>query len=337
MKLRIAIVAPPWYEIPPASYGGVERVCASLVDGLVERGHDVTLIAAGRNHTRGEFVRTVAIPPGEGGDFESLTEVIHAARAQQALDELKVDVVHDHSVAGPLAASARRAPTVLPAHMPLAGEESWVEYYRAIVANVSLVALSEAQRRAAPGLRWAGLVPNGVDVGQFPFRADKDEYVLYLGRISATKGVDLALAAARTAGRRLVIAGKGTIPSEHEYFEHEIRPQLGDCVDWVGEVSGQQKVDLLARARCLIFPIRWQEPFGLVLLEAMACGTPVVALGHGAVAEVVDDGRTGFVCQRPSELADAINDVSRLDATDCREHVRRHFSVERMVDGYEAV
>ena len=335
--LRVAIIAPPWYEIPPASYGGIERVCASLVDALVERGNDVTLIAAGSNHTRGSFVRTIETPPGEGGELQSLTEVIHAALASRTVDELHVDVVHDHSVAGPLAAKARRAPTVVTAHMPAAGPESWAEYYRALGANVSLVALSDAQRRAAPDLRWGARVPNGIQVNRFPFRADKDDYVLYLGRISTTKGVDLAIDAARTAGRRLVLAGKGTLPLEEQYFEREIRPRLGDGVEWVGEVSGQNKLDLLARARCLLFPIRWQEPFGLVLLEAMACGTPVVALGEGAVLEIVEDGRSGLVCRHASELAGAIEEVGRLRAGDCRAHVVRNFSVERMAERYEAV
>jgi glycosyltransferase involved in cell wall biosynthesis len=299
-------------------------VCASLVDALVERGNDVTLIAAGRNHTRGRFVQTVETPPGEGGDFASLTEVIHAARAVRALDNLEVDVVHDHSLAGPLTAKAHRAPTVVTAHMPVAGPESWAEYYAAIGENVSLVALSDAQQHAAPHLRWAAVVPNGIEVDQFPFRQDKDEYVLYLGRISTTKGIEL------------VIAGKGTIPSEHRYFEQRILPQLGDRVEWVGEVSGQRKLDLLARARCLVFPIRWQEPFGLVLLEAMACGTPIVALGEGAVPEIVEDGRTGILCQDPAELAAGINAASRLSARECRAHVRHHFSAKRMAERYEA-
>jgi glycosyltransferase involved in cell wall biosynthesis len=336
-RLRVAVVAPPWYEIPPDTYGGVERVCSLLVDGLVDLGHDVTLIASGRNHTRGRFVQTLEHPPGEGGDLESLTDVLHAARALEAIDQLDVDVAHDHSLAGPLTARARAAPTVVTAHMPVAGPESRLDYFEAIGRDVSLVALSESQRLDAPHLPWVGVVPNGIEIERHPFRESKDDYVLYLGRISATKGVEHAIRAARDAGRRLLIAGKGTLPFEERYFENEIAPALDDRVEWVGEVGGDRKLDLLAGARCLIFPVRWREPFGLVLLEAMACGTPVVALAEGAVPEVVEDGRTGILCRDPSDLPAAIERSGDLDPYECRAHVARRFTARGMAERYEAV
>jgi glycosyltransferase involved in cell wall biosynthesis len=335
-RLRVAIVAPPWYEVPPQSYGGIERVCAVLVDRLVDLGHDETLIAAGRSHTRARFVQTLEHAPGEGGDLESLTDVLHTARALEAIDRLGVDVVHDHSLAGPLGARRRAAPTVVTVHMPLAGPESRLDYFEAIGLDVSLVALSEAQRRDAPHLPWAAVVPNGVEVEGLRFRETKDDYVLYLGRISPNKGVEQAIKAARDAGRRLVIAGRGTIPVEERYFENEIVPAFGDRVEWAGEVSGQRKLDLLAGARCLIFPVRWREPFGLVLLEAMASGTPVVALAEGAVPEIVEDGRTGILCRDPSELSAAIEGVGDLDPRECRAHVENRFSARAMAERYDA-
>jgi glycosyltransferase involved in cell wall biosynthesis len=330
-------VAPPWYEIPPQAYGGIERVCATLVNRLVDRGHEVTLIAAGRNHTRAGFVQTIEEPPGEGGDLESLTDVLHAARAIEAIEELGVDVVHDHCLAGPLGARSRNAPTVVTAHMPVAGPESRLDYFEAIGAQVSMVAISESQMRDAPQLPWVAVVPNGIEIEEFPFRAKKGGYVLYLGRISPNKGVDLAIRASRDTGRRLVIAGKGTLPLEDRYFKEEIAPELGERVTWVEEVSGARKLELLAGAGCLIFPVRWREPFGLVLLEAMACGTPVVALAEGGVAEIVDDGRTGVLVGHPSGLPNAIERAIDLDPHECRVHVARHFTAQRMAEGYESV
>jgi glycosyltransferase involved in cell wall biosynthesis len=335
--LRIAVVAPPFYELPPDGYGGIERVCWSLAEGLVDRGHDVTLVGAGPSRTRARFVATFAEAQQEGVESETLTEVLHAARAAAALEELELDLVHDHTRAGLLGAAARRVPTLATVHAPVAGPESQAPLYEALSRWISLAALSEAQRRAAPGLPWAGTVPNGIAVDDFPFRADKQDFLLYLGRMSPQKGVHVAIRAAREAGRRLVIAGAPTIASERAYFEEQVRPSLGDGVEWVGEVAGEARTSLLARAACLLFPIAWDEPFGLVLVEALACGTPVVALRAGSVPEIVADGETGFVRDAPDELADAIRALASIDPARCRAVAAERFGVEAMVAGYEAL
>jgi glycosyltransferase involved in cell wall biosynthesis len=335
--LRLVVIAPPHYEIPPAFYGGAERICYLLVEGLIDRGHDVTLVATGPNHTRARFIRTLEQPCGEGTDADILNATIHVARALAALDQIPADVVHDHTLIGPLTGRYRAAPTVVTAHLPVAGPESQRDYLEVIGGWCSLVALTDAQRRHAPHLNWAGTVHNGISLQQHPFRAQKDDYVLYMGRVSRTKGIHTAIDAARAAGMRLVIAGKGTIVPEMTYFETEISPRLGGGVEWVGEVGGDQKHDLLARAQCLLFPVQWEEPFGLVLLEAMACGTPVVALRAGSVPEVVADGVSGFVCDEAAELPEAIGKAAALDPRACRDHVARHFTAERMVAGYEAL
>ena len=335
--LRIAIVAPPFYALPPAAYGGVERVCFWLADGLVDRGHDVTLVGAGDSPTRARFLPTFAEPQPEGSEAEATVEVLHAARTAAALARLDLDVVHDHTRAGPLTAAARPAPTLVTAHLPVAGPEQHAELYDAVGRLAALVAISEAQRRAAPHLNWVGTVPNGIPVGEYPFVAEKDDFVLYLGRMSAQKGVHLAIAAAREAGRRLVVAGSWTTPSERGYFERDVRPRVGEGVEWVGEVHGARRTELLSRAGCVLFPARWEEPFGLVLAEAAACGTPVVALRAGAVAEIVADGETGVVCESPSELAAAIDAATVLDPVRCRARAAARFVVERMVEGYEVI
>lgn len=335
--MRVAIVAPPYYEIPPTGYGGTERVCHLLVVGLLERGHEVTLIAAGGDHTDARFVSTFPETQVEGSESETTIELLHATRAAGALERLDVDVVHDHSRAGPLTAASRRTPTVATVHGPLTGADSQRELFAALSRSISLVAISDAQRRDAPELNWAGRVYNGIDVDAYPFRADKDDYVLCLGRTHPQKGVDLAIDAARAADRRIVVAGSWTIPAERAWFEEHIRPRIGPGVEWVGEVSGDAKRELLAGASCLVFPAQWAEPFGLAMVEAMACGTPVVGLRAGSVPEVVEDGRTGVVCDEPAELAAAIVAADEIDRGACRARVAEAFSAKRMVAGYEAV
>jgi glycosyltransferase involved in cell wall biosynthesis len=333
--LRIAMIAPPWFTVPPQGYGGVENMCADLVDGLVDRGHEVTLIGAGEAGTRaGRFLPTYAEPPS-GRLGEPLPEVLHTAAVARILADLDVDLVHDHTLAGPLMARGRGVPTVVTMHGPVADEPG--EYYRQLGDTVDLVAISRAQRRAAPDLSWLGTVYNAVDVESFPYRAAKEGFLLFLGRLHPDKGVHLAIDAARRAGLPIVVAGKCSEPLELEYFRTQIEPRLGSDVTIFGTADASAKRDLLSRAAALVFPILWDEPFGMVMIEAMACGTPVVALRRGSVPEVVVDGVTGVLCDDPGELPAAIAAARRLAPADCREHVRSRFDVDTMVAGYEAI
>jgi glycosyltransferase involved in cell wall biosynthesis len=331
--LRVAMVAPPWFDVPPEAYGGIEQMLADLVRGLVARGHKVTLVGAGRDGTPANFERTFAEPPSERLG-EAGPEVVHAAAAARIVADLEVDVVHDHSLAGPLTAAGRPGPTVATVHGPVDGELA--VYFRQL-SSVALVALSEAQRRTAPDLNWVATVPNGIDVASYPYREEKDDLALFVGRFVPAKGAHLAIDAARAAGRRILLAGKVNEPVEEEYFEREIRPRLGEDARFVGETDAQGKRELYANAACLLFPVQWEEPFGLVMVEAMACGTPVVALADGSVPEVVADGRTGFVCDTPAELSAAIARIPEIRPADCRAHVAEHFDVDVMVAGYERV
>ena len=203
-------------------------------------------------------------------------------------------------MAGPLVAAGRDVPTVVTVHGPVAGELG--EYYRQLGTTVSLVAISDRQRRIAPDLNWLATVHNALRVDGFPFRDEKEDWVFFLGRCVQDKGMHVAIDAARAAGRRIVLAAKCTEPLEKAYFEAEIAPRLGPDTEWLGEVSSAEKKELLSRAGCLLFPILWEEPFGMVMIEALACGTPVVALRRGSVPEVVIDGLTGIVCDDPDEL-----------------------------------
>jgi glycosyltransferase involved in cell wall biosynthesis len=333
-RLRIAMVAPPWFEVPPQGYGGIEAVCAGLVDRLVARGHRVTLIGAGRDRTGADFVATFPEPPSARLG-EPVPEVLHAAAAAQVLDVLDVDLVHDHTLAGPLLAAGRSVPTVVTVHGPVDGELG--DYYRRLGDRVALVAISDAQRRAAADLPWVATVHNGVDVDAYPFTLDKDGFVLFLGRFGPEKGAHLAIDAARQAGRPILLAGKCSEPAERAYFLAEISPRMGQDVWLFGEAGAAAKRDLLSRARCLVFPACWEEPFGMVLIEALACGTPVVALGRGSVPEIVADGVTGFVCGDATELPAAIEAAGTLDPRRWRDRVRERFDLDAMVAGYEAV
>ncbi|CAN5868301.1 glycosyltransferase family 4 protein [soil metagenome] len=331
-SLRIAMVAPPWFEIPPNAYGGIEWICAWLAEGLLARGHDVTLIAAGRDRTRARFLQTFPDCPSERlGD--GLPDVIHTALTERLLQDLQVDLVHDHTLCGPLQAGRRAVPTFVTAHGPLAGDIG--DYYRALGNAVNLVSISGSQRAEAPELNWAATVHNGIPVEEYPYRKDKEDYLLFLGRMSPDKGAHLAIDAARSAGRPLVIAGKCNEPPEKAYFDEYIAPKLGPDITWIGQVDAGKKKELMGGAHAFLFPIRWSEPFGIVMVEAMACGTPVVALRGGAVDEVVHHGMTGFVSDDPAELPELIDRAGDISPAACRAHALNNFDIGKMVEGYE--
>jgi glycosyltransferase involved in cell wall biosynthesis len=336
--LRIGMVAPPWFSLPPAGYGGTEAVVAGLVDKLVERGHEVVLVGAGDNGTAAEEFHAVYPTPPTARLGEPVPEAVAAAYARQVLAEAGVDVVHDNTLCGPLLATGRDVPTVVTMHGPVTGENGW--YHELLGRTVSVVAISDAQRRLNPRVNWCGTVHNAIDVASFPMRADKDDYVLWIGRFSPDKAPHLAIDAAREAGRPILLAGKLNEPGEHAYFDAEVRPRLGAGAQYVGEADAATKRELFAGARSLVFPIQWEEPFGMVMVEAMACGTPVVATRRGSVPEVVADGETGVVVAPDADvrrLAEAIEAAETIDPWSCRRHAERRFDLAVMAEGYERV
>ena len=337
--LKVALVVPPYFDVPPAAYGGVEAVVADLADGLVDQGHQVYLVGAGKPGTAATFVpvwdRTVPERLGE-----PYPEVMHAVATRRAVQrlatEVGLDVVHENTLSGPLNAPVYAdlgLPTVVTVHGPVDGE--MYRYYRELGQDVSLVAISHRQRVLAAELNWVGTVHNALRLDTWPYRAEKDDFALFLGRFHPDKAPHLALEAAHAAGLPLVLAGKCAEPLEKRYFDEQVRPRLTDADTVFGVADAAAKRDLLSRARCLLFPVQWEEPFGMVMIEAMACGTPVVALRCGAVPEVVQHGVTGLICDSPDELPAALTEVTRLDPGACRKLVADEFSAQEMARGYE--
>jgi glycosyltransferase involved in cell wall biosynthesis len=331
--MRIALIAPPWYAVPPSGYGGIEWVVALLADGLTDRGHDVTLFASPGSRTKARLVSPLGerLPPDSIGN--PWYEASHAMSAYEKSE--RFDILHDHT--GPVGVSIGaliESPIVHTLHGPFTPQALML--YSRIARHLWFVAISESQRSMGPpDLRWAGVVYNGIPIDNYPYREDKEDFLFFLGRADEEKAPHLAIGAARRAGRQLVMCVTTKNEREQRYWAEQVEPLLGDDVQVHGECDQEQKADLLGRAAALLFPIQWAEPFGLVMIEAMACGTPVVAWRNGSVSEVVDDGVTGFVVGSMDEMVQAIGRVGGLDPRAARAHVEERFSAAAMVAGYE--
>jgi glycosyltransferase involved in cell wall biosynthesis len=264
---------------------------------------------------------------GTIGDVD--LELAHVARAYRELAD--VDIIHDHTMSGPLrlAVPPPTRPVVTTMHGELIPDVR--ARYAAVASHVSIVAISHAQRRSAPEIPVAAVIHHGIDLAPLPLGAGDGGYVVFLGRMSPDKGVHRAVLAARAAGRRIVIAAKMWEESEHRYFAEVVEPLLGPDATYIGPVGGEAKAALLGGAEALLNPIRWPEPFGLVMIEALACGTPVLTFPEGAAPEIVEHGRTGFLCTDEADMAARLDDVASIDRAACRASVEARFSTRRMV------
>jgi glycosyltransferase involved in cell wall biosynthesis len=339
--LRIAMLAPPWIAVPPPGYGGVEHVVALLADELTRRGHLVTLLAAPGSRS---VAHVRALLPDTHPDRigASVFEADHVARAFAAIDHaredgLAFDVIHDHSGFTALAMADRiYAPMVHTIHGPFIAETS--EFYSANAHRATTVAISEGQRKQAPpAVRESAVIPNPIGVGDWPLRRSKDRYLLWIGRMAKEKGPHRAIEIARRSGRQLLMAGP-VQPGQESFFESEIAPHLDDRgVRYLGEVGGQARTELFARASALLMPIRWQEPFGMVMVEALACGTPVIAYSEGAANEVVLHGENGFLVSDEAEATRAVGELHRIDPARCRSSVASRYAPASIAASYERV
>ncbi len=266
-----------------------------------------------------------------------MPELRHALACYKRADEF--DIVNDHS--GPLAAALgggsgdTRRPHRARAPRPARPGEVYEGIGR-VAPNVGLISLSENQRKPAPDLPWVANCHNALDLDAYPVHHERGEYLLFLGRMAPDKGCHRAVEVARKAGLPLKIAGKMREPLEREYFEEYVAPHLGEGIEYMGETSHGRKVALLQNARATLFPIEWEEPFGLVMIESMACGTPVIATRRGAVPEVIEHGRNGIIVDDYGEMVDALAEADRIEPDECRRSMEESFSAGRMVRDYEA-
>jgi glycosyltransferase involved in cell wall biosynthesis len=334
--MRIAVVAPVWFPVPPKGYGGIELVVSLLADGLVEAGHDVTLFASGGSHSSANVISPMEEPPDPRELGNAWYDAFHALSAYLQLDGF--DVVHDHAgIVGPICGAMLngRPPVVHTLHGPWTPQTRLL--YGLVGRHVHLVAISEAQRADNPDPPYIGTVHNGIDLDSYAYRANKDDVLVYIGRSNPDKGPKEAINIARRAGLPLQMILKRSEPPERAYFEREIEPLLASDIELHENVSHEMKVEMLGRACAMVFPTRWPEPFGLVMVEAMACGTPVVTTNWGAAPELVADGVTGFCRDRDDDLVEAVGAARALSPAACRARVEELFSAEAMVRGYEAV
>jgi glycosyltransferase involved in cell wall biosynthesis len=344
--MRIAQVAPPFESVPPARYGGTERVVSTLTEELVRRGHEVTLFASGDSRTSASLVPTVERALWHQTplvkDFAPYW-AITLGHVWEHIEEF--DVVHSHLdyFAYPMArAAVRPVVTTLHGRLDLPEQQPLYRHFR----DVPLVSISDSQRSPIPDANWVATIYHGIELDEFTFNSKMGGYVAFLGRISPDKGLDTAIRVARRAGVPLLIAARMPLPHFHdpnarvdwEYWESEIQPLLeGRQVELLGQLAGKDKDEFLRNAAALLFPVRWPEPFGLVMVESLACGTPVLALNGGSVPEVIEDGVTGFIRETEDELVDALGRIADLDRTRCRAEAERRFSPAAMVDAYEGV
>jgi glycosyltransferase involved in cell wall biosynthesis len=335
--MRIGVVSPLVESVPPALYGGTERVVSDLPEELVRRGHEVTLFASGDSVTSANLVacapRALRFDP-QAPDFLTAT-LFELGEVYKRAAEF--DIIHNHADWFGLAfAECVSTPTVTTAHGRLDIPD--IAYRYRCGAGQPLVSISCDQQRYLPDANWIGTVYNGVDLSRFHLQTIPGDYLVFLGRISPEKGPDKAVEIAERTGMRLLVAAK-IDPADRDYYESVVAPlfRRSRLVEFIGEVDERGKDQLLGGAYAYLFPIDWPEPFGLTMIEAMATGTPVIAMARGSVPEVVADGVTGFICRSLEEMSAAVERIPRIDRRVCRERVEQLFSVSRMADGYEQV
>jgi len=322
--LEIALVSTSAVSTPPDTYGGTELIVSELARELLELGHQPTVFATGDSGCAGVLRWTIDRPTWPP---ETLTELRHVAFAWTEIAASPFDVVHvNHPLAVPFCRLVER-PTVATVHHDR--DESLARHYAQYPEN-AYVAISERQRELSPRVPFCAVIRHGLAVDRYPAGSGDGGYCAFLGRFAPEKGPHLAIDAARRAGKPIRLAGDAH-PAERAYFDRELAPRLGEPgVAWLGEVDEARKLALLVGAACLLFPIQWEEPFGLVMIEAMLVGTPVVAFPGGSVAEVIDEGITGYVVRSIDEMAARVRAVDGFDRTRCRERARERWNASRM-------
>jgi len=336
---RIALIVSPWFPVPPTGYGGIELMVYNLAREVAERGHQVTVL--GRQGSQGLF-ESLALAPESwqqalGTHDEIPRHDLFLHRAYETVRRRAFDVVHDNTgLTGILVASQARlqSPVVATLHGALSEAEG--DFLRSVARQVNLVAISRAQQATVAGVEWSGVVHNAVDPAEYsPITKpeEKDNYVVELARINPDKGQHHAIEVSKRLNIPLVLAGK-VDPESRRYFEEKVKPNLNGQVTWRENVEGAEKATLLAKAKALLFPIEWEEPFGLAMVEAMVSGTPVIAFSHGAAPELVEPGVTGFLVDDVDGMVDAVKRWQEIDLKRCADVAAKRFGPAQMAGGY---
>jgi glycosyltransferase involved in cell wall biosynthesis len=334
--LRIALVAPPWYPLPPRGYGGTELVVHLLHTELRGMGHAVTVFGAEESGPMVTMFADAAWSADLGAPNEHTRQATYLARVYKQLAGSRFDVIHDHTGFDGLllALHSKIAPVVV---HTIHGEllEPATTFYKEVDERVRLCAISQSQAATAPEIKLAGIVHNAVELPTSPPSLAHERYLIEVARITPDKGQHLAIEVARRTGRKLILAGKVERTGAGErYFEERVEPFLGPTVEYYPNVAGSQKTRLISRAAAGIFPLQWSEPFGLAMVECMVAGTPVLALRSGSTPELIENGVTGFLADDIEELVRAANHVDEIDRVHCAEVARDRFSPRSMAARY---
>lgn len=332
--MNIAQIAPVWERVPPVKYGGIELVVYLLTEELVRRGHKVTLFGTKSAKTSAEkqFVYYSAQREIIGNPIPDLLHVSNAFEQAE-----KFDILHNHcGYSGVTLAKYIDTPVLTTLHGIFTNINK--RFFRFNKNSCYYNSISMAQRKSGPKLNYIGNVYNAIDIDSYHFQEEKDDYFIFISRMSPLKGPDKAIQIAFKAGIKLKIAGKIDAGADTEYFEEKVNPLVDDeQIIYMGEVTEKKKRQLLKGAKGFLFPLQWPEPFGLVMVEAMACGTPVIAYPYGSVSEVVVDKKTGFIVETDEDMVKAIKLIDQISPEYCRKYVEKQFSSNRMTNDYESL
>jgi len=344
-KLKIAIIAPPFTTVPPKGQGGTEIIAYEMIEGFAKKGHKVTLLGAGRYKGSAQFIqifkKTIAERKIDTTYIESSRPLrLETAYITKVMEEIRkrekeFDIVFNHCRGGYLflpLSQFIKTPIISILHLPIFKEaEDVISSYK----KPNIITISNSQRKGFSKINYLATIYNGVDLSGFEFNEKPKDYFLFMGALGEHKNPKDAILAAKKAKVKLILAG-GKI--REPYFSKEIKPLIdGKQIKYIGEISGKKRVNILKYAKGFLFPIKWEEPFGLVMIEAMASGTPVIAYPNGAVSEVIKDKKTGFIVKNINEIAEAIKNIDVIDRKKCRERVEKYFTVEKMIKNYENI
>jgi len=330
--MRIAHISPLWIPVPPQTYGGTELVVSWLCDEQVRRGHDVTLFATEDSKTSARLV-----PIWPRSLWRAHLKTPHAVFAlmyeKVCSMQKEFDIIHDHCEFYTAPYSNFLKPKmVMTLHHPL-NEESIILYKK--FPKINFVAISRNQRKSGPGINIVRTIHHGLPLERYPANFTPKNYLLWLSKIAPEKGIAEAIDVARLTGEKLMISGN-ILPSYADYFNFRIKPLIdGKKIQFVGASDFEKKIELFRNAKAFIFPVKRPEPFGLVVIEAMACGTPVIAFKVGSMPELIEDGKTGFLVSSVEEACQAVKKIGQIKREDCREHIKKNFNLKRMVNRYE--